>query len=133
VNVREKDRGASVNRSIDDDRTERKIDGAMLALVARKVKASRLVVEMGDPKALEPGRCFGEAAGKEYACRFQAIELQREFGTLIPHRIALAAGAAANDANRVGFEAKRLRYGGKEANRRFNLRKSRNTPSQGAK
>ena len=99
--MREKDRGASVNRGIDDDRTERKIDGAMLALVARKVKASRLVVEMRHPKALEPGGCFGEAAGKEYACRFQAIELQREFGTLMSHCTRLRHRTPRDDEKRV--------------------------------
>jgi len=62
--VREEDRSASVNHSIDDDGAEREIDGTMLALVARKVKASRLVVEMRHPKALALVT-FGEAVGKE--------------------------------------------------------------------
>jgi hypothetical protein len=66
------------------------------------VQAAVLIVYVRNPKALA-ALTFFKAAGKEGAGRSEAIELQREFGTLIPHRIAVAALAVTNDANRVGI------------------------------
>jgi hypothetical protein len=48
--------------------------------------AARLVIEMCDPQIFAFGVGVGHAAGKEFPGRRQTIELQREFGTLIPHR-----------------------------------------------
>jgi len=94
-----------MNRCVDDNSAKRETDVAMIAFVARKVQASRLIIEMRDPKALAFVTLV-EAAGKKRACGFETIELQRKFGTLIPHGIAVAAGAVTNDANRVGIGRK---------------------------
>jgi hypothetical protein len=49
------------------------------------VEAARLVVDMRDPQALALWIFFREAPRKEIAGGSEAVELQREFGTLIPH------------------------------------------------
>ena len=48
--------------------------------------ATRLVIDDARPTDFREWVRVGHAAGKEFAGRRQAIELQREFGTLIPHR-----------------------------------------------
>ena len=47
--------------------------------------APRLLIDMGDPQALLTRVAMSQAARKELAGGRQAVELQREFGTLIPH------------------------------------------------
>ena len=44
-----------------------------------------LLVDMGDPQAFAAGIPVRQAAGEEFAGGREAVELQREFGTLIPH------------------------------------------------
>jgi len=52
----------------------------------------RLVVDMSDPQVLSPWISFCEASGKKIAGGSEAVELQRKFGTLIPHAsLAMAA------------------------------------------
>lgn len=68
------------------------------------MEAARFVVEVRDPKGLAATTFFAEAAGKEFTCRPKTVELQREFGTLIPHGLAVAGSQTANDVNRVGIE-----------------------------
>jgi len=71
--VREQDTGARMVSGIGNDRPQRKVDAACVAIVAGKVKATRLVVEMRDPKALAAVAFFDKAAGEERARRSQAF------------------------------------------------------------
>ena len=49
------------------------------------METARLLVDMRDPQAF-PARIFlGEASREKLARGLDAIKLQREFGTLIPH------------------------------------------------
>ena len=98
-------RYAAVACRIDHDLSQRKVDSAGVAQVARQVDAARLIVEVRDPKCLLVGFLFGEAAGEEIAGGGDAGELERDFGTLTTHPIHLSKGAAFHDGNRVGFES----------------------------
>jgi hypothetical protein len=73
-----------------------------IAFVAADVQAARLIIDMGDPQALAGDIEFGEAAAEELPGRGKSIELQREFGTLVPHGFALTEPAVPFDLNRVG-------------------------------
>ena len=84
---------------VQDDLPDWECGAALVALMARDVEAPCLVVDMRDPKALPPRISFGEAAREKVTRRRQAVELQREFGTLIPHDAFVRAngrGAASN-------------------------------------
>ncbi len=84
-----------MNGSVDDDFTQRECSLGLAAVVARKMQATRFVVDMRDPQALARGIGIGHAPGEEGRGRREAVELQREFGTLIPHgRNGKAAGAS---------------------------------------
>ena len=63
-----------------------------------------LTVDVRDPQALRLRILFGETRREELACGREAIELQREFGTLTPHPRRLADCSPSNDANRIGFD-----------------------------
>ena len=52
---------------------------------ARRWRQRARVVDMGDPQAFPRRVGVGEAAGEKSLGRGEAVELQREFGTLIPH------------------------------------------------
>ena len=97
--------------AIEDDLADGEGYAAPFALMMREVKAECLIVEMRDPKALERRVLLGEASREERTRRSEAIELQREFGTLIPHPDRVADGRASNDANRVGFGGDIVRFG----------------------
>ena len=49
------------------------------------MQAVGVLVDMGHPQALSTRIEFGKAAGEKVPRRRQAVELQRKFGTLIPH------------------------------------------------
>src|SRR4051794_2149563 len=84
--VREQYSGAAVLGGIDDNGLQREGCTRFLSWIPRNKDATRLVIDMGDPQILAHGVGVGHAAGKEFPGRRQTIELQREFGTLIPHR-----------------------------------------------
>jgi hypothetical protein len=105
VVVSEQDAGASVPCRVDDDGAQREVDAADMTVVPRDVQAASFIVDMRDPQAFAAGILVDEAARKEFAHRGEAIELQREFGTLIPHGRFVAWNGVLNDANRLGFGA----------------------------
>ena len=87
--VREHDARAAQLRGVEDDLAQRDVGPALVAAMARNLKTPRFVVDMSDPQAFAAGVLLGEAAGEELARRREAIKLQREFGTLIPHDATL--------------------------------------------
>jgi hypothetical protein len=89
--VSKDDTGASVLGRVGDDFAEWKGGAGFVSGVARQMHAARLVVDMGDPQVLPGGIAVGEAAGKKLAGGRQAVELKREFGTLISHAASLRA------------------------------------------
>lgn len=70
-----------------------------------EMKAKSLFIEVGHPKTLPARFSPGKAIGEELTCGGEALELQWEFGTLIPHAISLPKDNAANDLNWIGFES----------------------------
>ena len=93
--------GAPVRRSIGDDLPDRERRAGLIAAVAGEMEAVRLIIEMSDPQAFAPRIFFRKAAGEEGPRRFDAIELQREFGTLIPHSFQLCVAALTAHSNRI--------------------------------
>ena len=91
------DAGAPVDGGIADDRPQREIDPAFVAVMVTEVQAVQLVVDMRDPQTLTSGVRFGDAAGKECPGCGEALELERKFGTLISHAPRLKDFGFAND------------------------------------
>jgi hypothetical protein len=56
---------------------------------------------MGNPQILAGSVGIGHAPGEEVAGGRQSVELQREFGTLIPHASALWRNAFGRELHRV--------------------------------
>jgi hypothetical protein len=83
--MREDNSGAAVRRGVGDDLADRKGGTRLVAVVEGDVDAARCVVDMGDQEPLAVWVLFRKAAGEEIARGCKSIELQREFGTLIPH------------------------------------------------
>jgi hypothetical protein len=83
--VGQNDPGTAVLGGIGDNRTKRKVRVILVALMAAQVQASRLIVDVRDPEALPPRFRLTETAAKERLGGCKPIELQRVFGTLIPH------------------------------------------------
>ena len=103
VIVGEDDPGAAVERGVGDDPAEREIGAALVAGMARDVEAVRGIIEMGDPQAFERRIGIGHAAGEEGPGGRKAVELQREFGTLISHCEGVSEAEDGNDLNRIPF------------------------------
>lgn len=103
VIVSEEDRVAPVPRRVQDDAAQRKADRPNVTFMPREVKAERLVVQMGDQQVFATNGLFGEATGEEFTRGAEAGQFQREFGTLIPHRLLVVDSAAPDDMNRVDF------------------------------
>jgi hypothetical protein len=99
--VREDDAGASVRGGVRNDLAHREVGAGLVAVVARQVEASRLIVDMSDPEALARWIGVGEAAGKEGLSGGEAVELERKFGTLIPHMGGLRGKGGSAQLNRV--------------------------------
>jgi hypothetical protein len=70
---------------IGNDLPQRKAGARLVPFVAGHMEATSLVIDVSDPQALAARIEFGEAAREELASGGDPIELQREFGTLIPH------------------------------------------------
>ena len=85
VSVSEDDPGAPVDRRICDDRPEREVGAGLVSVMVRQAKAIRMAVDMGHPEPFPAGVAFGKATGKECARGGDAVEFQREFGTLMSH------------------------------------------------
>ena len=83
--VRQHDATATVLGGVKDDVADREGGTGLVAPVARDVEAPRPIVDMRNPQALALRVFFGKATGEEVARRGETVELQREFGTLIPH------------------------------------------------
>ena len=86
VIVREHNARAAMLSGIDDNGPQREGCTRFVPRIAREMDAPGLVIDMCDPQILTRGIGVRHAAGKEFPGRHQTIELQREFGTLIPHR-----------------------------------------------
>jgi hypothetical protein len=90
-----------VRRRVGNDFADRKERSSLIATMAGKMEAVRLVIEMRDPQALSQPVLFGEATCEEGPRGFHAIKLQREFGTLIPHGNQLRDAALPAYLNRI--------------------------------
>ena len=101
--VGEDDPGAAVERGVGDDPAEREIGAALVAGMTRDVETVRGIIEMGDPQAFERRIGIGHAAGEEGSGGGEAVELQREFGTLISHGEGVPEAGDGNDLNRIPF------------------------------
>ncbi len=101
----EQDRGAVVRGGVGDDAADRQPDAARIPFVVRHVNAARLCVEMRDPEMLDRPILLCEASREEITRRRRSVELQREFGTLVPHADRLTEGGQLLDANRVRSES----------------------------
>ena len=86
VIVREQYSRAAMLGGIDDNGPQRERCTRFVPRIARDMDAPGLAIDMCDPQIFAPGIRVRHAAGKEFPGRRQTIELQREFGTLIPHR-----------------------------------------------
>ncbi|HWT44921.1 MAG TPA: hypothetical protein VN085_03105, partial [Vicinamibacterales bacterium] len=86
-----------------DDFPNRKMDGPIVARVARQVDAAGILIEVRDPQGFAGRVLLGEAAAEEFTRSGNAVELQRDFGTLKSHRDHLREGRGGGDANRIGF------------------------------
>src|SRR5437773_2515436 len=92
--VRKDNSRAAMLGGVGDDRPQWKGRARFIAGIALDMNALRIVIDMRDPQALARGIAIGHAAGEEFPRRCQAVELQREFGTLIPHRLKASRSAA---------------------------------------
>ena len=70
---------------ISDDLTQRERGAAFVAVVARYMQATGLLIDMGDPQAFARRIGLGQTTGKEVTSGTEAVQFQREFGTLITH------------------------------------------------
>ena len=97
----ENDSGTAELGGIGDDRAKRKIGAGFIALMTSQMEASRLIIDMRDPQALQVRSCLTEAAAEERLGSCKPIELQRVFGTLIPHAGSLGTHDGAAHLNRL--------------------------------
>ena len=81
----EDDAGAVMLDRVGQDFADGEVRARFLASMPGKVEATRLVVEMGDPDAFKAILGIGQAAGEEGPGGREAVEFQREFGTLVTH------------------------------------------------
>jgi hypothetical protein len=101
VVVREHNARAAMRRRVSNDLADREGGAALVSGMARHVQAARIIVDMGNPERFPPRVLFGEAAGKELPRCGHAVELQREFGTLIPHPDELCDQTPVAQWNRI--------------------------------
>jgi hypothetical protein len=84
---------APVLGRVGNDLAQREAGAGQVAVVAGEMEAPRLLVDMSDPQTLAARVGVFETAGEEGLGRGETVELQREFGTLIPHsRDVIRAG-----------------------------------------
>lgn len=83
--VGEDDSRATMLGGVGDDVAQGEGRATFIAVMAGEVDAMRSVVDVRDPQAFPAGVAFREAARKECLGGSRAADLQREFGTLIPH------------------------------------------------
>gem|GEM_PF-306785 len=83
--VGEHDPGAAMGGRVGDDRAQWETGARFIASVAAQVNTAGLVVDVGDPQALEHGIGIGEASGEKVARGFEPVQFQGKFGTLVSH------------------------------------------------
>ena len=83
--VGEDDSCATMLGGVGDDVAQGEGRATSIAVMAGEVDAMRAVVDVRDPQAFPAVVAFREAARKECLGGSRAVDLQREFGTLIPH------------------------------------------------
>lgn len=69
------DPGAAMPGGVDDDLAYGQVRSALVALVAGDVETASLVVDVRYKEAFVVGIIFGKAAGEEFPCGREAIEL----------------------------------------------------------
>ena len=89
--VGEHNSSALMGHGIGDDFANRKTLTSSAAAMAAKMETLRVGIDMGDPKGLARRILLRHASGKEASRSLKAVELQREFGTLVPHDQGLGA------------------------------------------
>ena len=99
--MRQDNARAAVGGGIGDYVTKRQSGPADVAVMAGEVNAPRLFVDMRNPQMFLVRSGLGEATGKEAPGGVEAVQLQREFGTLMEHATALVQARARSDANRI--------------------------------
>ncbi len=72
-----------------------------VTVMARKVDAAGLVIDMGDPEMLLLRTGFGKAAREKSMGGLKAVKKQRGFGTLMKHDGCIGQGGSSGDVNRV--------------------------------
>jgi hypothetical protein len=101
VVVREHNPRAAMHGRVSNDLADWEGGAALVSGMARHVQAARIIVDMGNPERFPPRVLFRKAAGEELPRGGDAVELQREFGTLIPHASALWRNAFGRELHRV--------------------------------
>ena len=86
---------------ISDDLPQRERGAALVAVVARYMQATGLIIDMGDPQAFARRIGLSHTTGKEVTSGTEAVQFQREFGTLIPHAAAVGDSSIPNDEDRI--------------------------------
>lgn len=104
--------GTAMPCGIDDDLAQGEDSAGFVARMPAEVQAARLVVYVRDPEAFASALGIGDASRKEVTRGRQAVELEREFGTLISHANSLVRHASRHDRNPVGVGPDSLRFGG---------------------
>ena len=97
--VGEHETGTAMLGGISDDCADWKVSAAFVALVAGQMEASRLIIDVSDPQTFAFRCCFAEAAAEERLGGCKPIELQRVFGTLIPHAVFVRRSAGIDAFN----------------------------------
>ena len=101
--VRQDQALAAVPRGVGDNLADRQIGAVCMAVVAGKMDATGIVVDMSDPKMFLARVGFGQAAGEEAACLVESGKTQRGFGTLMEHDGGLCESGSASDLNIIRF------------------------------
>lgn len=94
--------GAAMYRRIANDLAQRNLGAGLMPVMARKMDAARLIVDMSDPQMLAVPVTLGQKAGEKPPGRFQPVQTQR-FGTLMKHGATLGTVSRQCDQSRVRF------------------------------
>lgn len=105
----EHDPGAAMRERVGNNDLQRELGATLVARMVRHMDAAGLIVGMRDPQLFNGRIAVGETAGEEGAGRGETIELQRSFGTLIPHARDLCDRRRTAHLNRLGCRAKLVR------------------------
>lgn len=88
--------GALMGHGVGEDFGGGNVFAALVAPVTRQVKTPGLGIDMCDPERFARAVLLRQAAGKENSRGLEAIELERQFGTLVPHWLCIGAEGSGN-------------------------------------